>query len=64
MTELCGTVWVVVKVWRGLADFAEAYQDKETAWERVRQLRPTVPDHDDLDVFEVVVGQRVPESEL
>lgn len=52
-TEL--TVWAVVYVWRGLAHSVKLFADEAAALRHVRNLRKTMPEEDELDVFEVAV---------
>lgn len=51
------TVWVVVKVWRGVADMAEVYDEQQVAVERAQYLaRNSDPLSDDVQVFETLVN--------
>ena len=50
-----GTMWAVAYVWRGLADSVKVFADEAAAWKHVRDLRETMPQEDEVDVFEVTV---------
>ena len=49
------TMWAVAYVWRGLAHSVKLFADEAAAWKHVRDLRKTMPQEDEVDVFEVAV---------
>lgn len=49
------SVWAVAYVWRGLAHSVKLFADEAAAWSHVRDLRKTMPQEDEVDVFEVTV---------
>ena len=49
------TVWAVAYVWRGLAHSVKLFADETEAWRHVRNLRKTMPQENEVDVFEVPV---------
>ena len=55
------TIWVVVRVSRGLAHSAEAYSDRRLAYLREKALRTDMHvEYDDSDVFEVCIRDSLP----
>jgi len=48
-------VWAVAYVWRGHADSVKLFADEAEAWRHVRDLRNSIPQEDEVDVFEVAL---------
>ncbi len=47
--------WAVAYVWRGIPSSVKLFADEMAAWQHVDELRETMPQEDEVDVFEVAV---------